>query len=532
MKALAGRLLATTALWSLVSAGAMAQAPQVPASDVTVRSIKAVGYQVGGGDTTIDLKGTTLGAGAVGEAKVEAKTSVTTVEAKLKGVRPPTQVGTEFLSYVLWAVSPEGRAVNLGELRQDKDGRAELIATTQLQSFSLFVTAEPYPAVRMPSEMVIVENEVRKNTKGKLFVVEDYKLMKRSQYQKLANPLALSVDLDKAPLELYQARNAVDIARNRGAGKYAQEIFSKAEGGLDMAEKALLAKKNSKEIISLARTATQASEDARALTAERIEAERIAGERAAAAAQAKSAAEAKAATEAAAAKQRADQEAAVAKQRADEQAKLQAEVAAAREAQLKAEAAARQTELQASAAAREAAVREETARAEAAAAAAAGREASANAEAERARVAAETLRAQLLEQFNRVLETKDTVRGLVITMADVLFDTGKFDLRPPTREALARLSGIVLAHKGLKLEVEGHTDSTGSDALNQTLSEQRAGTVRGYLVQQGLPADAITSKGFGKSMAIADNATAEGRQKNRRVELIVSGEVIGMKIGN
>jgi len=294
----------------------------------------------------------------------------------------------------------------------------------------------------------------------------------------------------------------------------------------------LLAKKNSKEIISLARTATQASEDARALTAERIEAERIAGERAAAAAQAKSAAEAKAATEAAAAKQRADQEAAVAKQRADEQAKLQAEVAAAREAQLKAEAAARQTELQASAAAREAAVREETARAEAAAAAAAGREASANAEAERARVAAETLRAQLLEQFNRVLETKDTVRGLVITMADVLFDTGKFDLRPQTREALARLSGIVLAHKGLKLEVEGHTDSTGSDALNQTLSEQRAGTVRGYLVQQGLPADAITSKGFGKSMAIADNATAEGRQKNRRVELIVSGEVIGMKIGN
>ena len=199
MKALAGRLLATTALWSLVSAGAMAQAPQVPASDVTVRSIKAVGYQVGGGDTTIDLKGTTLGAGAVGEAKVEAKTSVTTVEAKLKGVRPPTQVGTEFLSYVLWAVSPEGRAVNLGELRQDKDGRAELIATTQLQSFSLFVTAEPYPAVRMPSEMMIVENEVRKNTKGKLFVVEDYKLMKRSQYQKLANPLALSVDLDKAP---------------------------------------------------------------------------------------------------------------------------------------------------------------------------------------------------------------------------------------------------------------------------------------------------------------------------------------------
>jgi len=547
MNVLARRALPAAVVWLLVSSSALAQTPQTPASDVTARSITAVGYQVGGGDTTIDLKGTTLGAGAVGEAKVEAKTSVTTVEAKLRGLRPPTQVGTEFLAYVMWAVSPEGRAVNLGEMRPDKDGRAELTATTQLQSFSLFVTAEPYPAVRLPSEMLIVEREVRKGTKGRRFVVEDYKLMKRSQYQKIANPLALSLDLKQAPLEVYQARNAVDIARSRGAEKYAQEIFSKAEGGLKLAENALVRKANSKEIISLARTATQASEDARALTAERVEAERIAGERAAAAAQAKAAAEAKAATEAAAAKQRADQEAAVAKQRADQEAKLQAELAAAREGQLRAEAAAKQAEaarqaaqlksaaeareaqLQASAAATEAAVREAAARSEAAAAA---REASAKAEAERARLAAETLRAQLLDQFNRILETKDTVRGLVITMADVLFDTGKYDLRPPTREALARLSGIVLAHQGLKLEVEGYTDSTGSDELNQTLSEQRAGTVRGYLVQQGLAGDAVTAKGFGKGNAVADNSTAAGRQKNRRVELVVSGEVIGVKIGN
>ena len=205
-----------------------------------------------------------------------------------------------------------------------------LKVTTPLQTFSLFVTAEPYPAVRQPSEMLIVENDVRESTKGKLFIVENYPLMKRSQYQKLANPLALTVDLKQAPLELYQARNAVDIARTRGAAKYAPEIFSKAEGGLDMAEKALSRKAKSTEIISLSRTATQASEDARALTAERVEAERIAGERAAAAAAAKSAAEAKAAAEAAAAKERADREA-----------KLQAELAASREAQLKAEAAAK-----------------------------------------------------------------------------------------------------------------------------------------------------------------------------------------------
>jgi outer membrane protein OmpA-like peptidoglycan-associated protein len=137
-----------------------------------------------------------------------------------------------------------------------------------------------------------------------------------------------------------------------------------------------------------------------------------------------------------------------------------------------------------------------------------------------------------LEQFNRIMETRDSARGLVVTMADVLFDTGKYDLRPPTREALARLSGIVLAHPGLRFEVEGHTDSTGSDELNQVLSQQRAGAVRDYLIQQGLPSPSISAVGFGKTVPVADNSTAEGRQKNRRVELIVSGEIIGMQIGN
>jgi outer membrane protein OmpA-like peptidoglycan-associated protein len=493
----------------------------LPASDVTGRSIKAIGYQVGGGGTTVDLKSASLLPGASGEAKVEAKASVTTVEAKVRGLKIPTPLGPEFLAYVVWAVSPEGRAVNLGEIRPNDDGQGELKVTTQLQSFSLFVTAEPYASVRLPSEMLVLENDVRQSTKGRLFVVDDYKLMKRSQYQKRDNPLALTLDLKNVPLEMYQARNAVEIAKSRGAEKYAPEILSKAQGGLDLAENALRRKASKKEIISLARQTTQSSEDARALTAERQEQERVATERAAAAAKAKAEAEAKAAAEAAEAKRRADAEA-----------QRQAELAAAREAQLKAEAAAKQAE-----AARQEAVLRANAAAEreakiAAEAESAAREASARAEAERARAAAEALRAQLLEQFNRILETRDSDRGLVITMADVLFDTGKYDLRQPTREALARLSGIVLAHPGLKLEVEGHTDSTGSDDLNQTLSEQRADTVRGYLVQQGLAADSITAKGFGKTSPVADNTTAAGRQKNRRVELVVSGEVIGVRIGN
>jgi outer membrane protein OmpA-like peptidoglycan-associated protein len=159
------------------------------------------------------------------------------------------------------------------------------------------------------------------------------------------------------------------------------------------------------------------------------------------------------------------------------------------------------------------------------------REEAARAEAEQARQAAEALRAQLLEQFNRILDTRDTPRGLVVNMADVLFDTGRFDLRPIAREKLARLSGIVLAHPGLNLDIGGHTDSTGSDEFNQNLSEQRADSVQKYLIEQGLPDSSLTAAGFGKSMPVADNGTAAGRQQNRRVEIIVSGEVIGRKIG-
>jgi outer membrane protein OmpA-like peptidoglycan-associated protein len=171
------------------------------------------------------------------------------------------------------------------------------------------------------------------------------------------------------------------------------------------------------------------------------------------------------------------------------------------------------------------------AQAKAEAAALRAKEEAAQAEAEKARLAAETLRSQLLEQFNRILDTRDSVRGLVVNLGDVLFDTGKFDLRPIAREKLARLSGIVLAHPGLNLEIEGHTDSTGSDELNQKLSEQRAGAVRSYLLEQALPEANLTAAGFGKTMPVADNATAAGRQQNRRVEIIVSGQVIGVKIG-
>jgi outer membrane protein OmpA-like peptidoglycan-associated protein len=467
-------------LSSGLSAGdACAQTNQeVPQSATITKSVTAIGYEVGGGSTKVDLQGTELMPQASGWAKVEIKSKAgkTNIEVEMKGLKSPSTLGAEFLTYVLWVVTPEGRTGNTGEILINKNGDGKLSATTPAQTFSLLVTAEPYFVVRLPSEMVVLQSERRKDTKGKIFPVKEYKLLKRDQYQKMGNPLALTLD-PNVPLEMYQARNAVEIAKSRGADKYASEIYSKAEGSLQMAENSLASKADKNATISTARQTVQFSEDARALAVQRQEQERIAKERDEAAAKAKAEAEAKAAAEAAEAQRKADAEAAEAKRKADAEiaAKEQAVQAAQREKQ--------------------------------------------------------QLRARLFEQFNRVLPTSDTPRGLVVNMGDVLFDVGKSNLRSEAREALAKLSGIVLNYPSLHLNIEGYTDSTGSDEFNQKLSEQRAEAVQGYVIEQGLSASGVTAKGLGKSMPVADNDTTAGRQKNRRVEIIISGEVIGEKIG-
>src|SRR5438094_1826205 len=487
------RVLALSFLALGVVAGtASAQAQQdKDESNVTSKSVKAGGYRVGDWSTKVDLKGTELMSQAAGEAKVEARQGKTNIEVSIKDLAPPTKLGAEFLTYVLWVVTPDGRSGNTGEILINKNGEGKLSATTPAQTFSMIVTAEPYFAVRMPSEMVILENDTRKDTKGQIFPVNDFKLMKRAQYEKLGNPLAMTPDLERVPLQVYEARNAVEIAKSRGAEKDAPEILNKAISTLQATENALIAKADKKDIMSSARQTVQFAEDARALAIQRQDQARIAAEKEAAAAKARSEAEATAA----------------------EEAKRQAELAAARQAQMKAEADVAATKAKAEADALKA--KEEAARAEA----------------DRAQKAAADLRTQLLEQFNRILETRDTPRGMVVNIGDVLFDFGKYDLRPEAREKLAKLSGIILAHPGLELAVEGHTDNVGSDELNQRLSEKRAETVTAYLIQQGLSEASVTARGFGESAPVADNLTTEGRQRNRRVEIVVSGEVIGAKIG-
>jgi outer membrane protein OmpA-like peptidoglycan-associated protein len=537
------RAVLFVALVAAIMAGEAPQSAMAPAS--AQKPVKAIGFQVGGGATRLVMAPTGLTPNANGEARVEARSGVTAIELVVKGLDQPTKFGAEFLTYVLWAVSPEGSTYNLGELRLNADGDSRLKTTSQLQAFSLFVTAEPYFAVHLPSEILVLVNDLRKDTKGHVIVVHEYKLMERAQYERLGNPLALTVDLKRVPLEMYEARNATAIAQSHGADRYAPEIFGKVQESLRKAEAAFSQKAFSRDTISAARETVQFAEDALRLAIQRQELERAEEARAAAAAQAKAEAEAKAA-----------QEAAEAKRQADAEAQRQAELAAAREAQLKAEAevAAMKAKMEADAQAAKAKAeadalakakadaerREAQAKADAAAQAAKAadeaaamkaREEAARADAEKAKADAEALRAQLLDQFSRILETRDTERGLVVNMGDVLFDTGKFDLRPLAREKLARLAGIILSHPGLHLEMEGHTDNTGSDELNMKLSEQRAEAVLSYLVDQGLPQDALAARGFGKTMPVADNTTAEGRQQNRRVEIVISGEIIGTKIG-
>jgi outer membrane protein OmpA-like peptidoglycan-associated protein len=491
------------------------------------RTITAINYQHRSGATKIDFQGTPVLPLAKGEATVESKQGRIQIDARFRNLQPAQRFGTEYVTYVLWAITPEGKPSNLGEVLLNGTN-SKLSVTTPLQSFGLIVTAEPYFAVTQPSDVVVLENALRADTRATSQPVSaNYELIQRGQYTydiaKAGSAMTLS---PSTPIEVYEARNAVLIAEQAGADKYAAETFAKAQASLAQAETLLKRKANRKEIVQASRDAVQTAADARAITLRRREDERSAQERAAGTErEARSRAEA----EAAGARQRQEEEA---RRQADiqrQQAETQQKQAEAQQKQ--AEAQQKQAEAQKQQAEREAA-REAQARAEAEAASQAAlrketeaREAAAKAEREK-----QELRSALLEQFNRILPTRDTPRGLMVNMSDVLFDIAKYNLRPAAREALAKLSGIVLGHPGLKLEIEGHTDSTGSDEFNQKLSEQRADSVRSYLIQQGLSPEAITSSGFGPTMPVGSNSTATGRQQNRRVEIIVSGEVIGTKI--
>jgi outer membrane protein OmpA-like peptidoglycan-associated protein len=468
----------------------------VPVYRVTVveRSTQAINYRHRSGPTEVDFRGTDLMPQARGQVVVNSKQGRIEIKARMQGLGPATQFGPELLTYVLWAVTPEGRPKNLGEILLHGDD-SKIEVTTDLQTFGLVVTAEPYFAVTQPSDVVVMENVVGDRTSGTIEPIEThYELLQRCQYVLNVRPVdreVLVIDR-KTPLELYEARNAVSIARWTGAATYAADTLQKAEVSLQNAEDEYSGRStNKKTVAQNARDAAQAAEDSRLITVRRIEDERLVAERAAAAQR-----EADATAQAS----QADNERAMAdrERRRAERAKEEADATAQQALQAK-----RAAEKQRA---------EEVERA---------RLAVAEAEQDKAR-----LREQLREQLNAGLETRESARGLIVNMSDVLFDTGKYSLKPGAKEKLAKISGILLGHPGLQLEVEGHTDSIGTDEFNQRLSEQRADAVRSYLVAQGVPTDSVAARGFGKEQPVASNSTASGRQRNRRVELVVSGPQI------
>jgi outer membrane protein OmpA-like peptidoglycan-associated protein len=506
---------------------------------VTVeRTIKSVVYRPSG-STKIDFKGTVLAPTAKGEAKVQTSKGAVQIEAKFDKLAPASGFGNEYLTYVLWAISPEGRARNLGEVVLNGD-ESKLRVTTSLQAFGMMVTAEPYFSVSVPSDVVVIENDIRPDTVGTISQVDaKIELLKRGNYKDVGLPPAA---LDpKTPLDLYQARNAIQVAKFEGADHYSADTFQKAQTALQNAEGFQGQKGDQrKRVIMLAREAVQTAEDARVIATRRATEELAAKEKADADARE---AAAKAATAREAEEKRQAQAAAAASAaRAQQEAleKKNAELAAAL-AKADAERQTQQRQLAEAAAAKaeadtlRAKLQEQQAKQEAdqahqAELAAKKAQEDADAARQKAERDQQELRANLLKQFNMILATRDTPRGLVVNLGDVLFDIGKYDLRQPAKEALAKLSGIVLSHPGLRLDVEGHTDNTGSDDLNQKLSEQRADAVRAYLIVQQLDPDSVSSNGFGKGRPVATNDTSEGRQQNRRVEIIVSGEVIGVQI--
>jgi outer membrane protein OmpA-like peptidoglycan-associated protein len=500
------------------AAFAQQKAPSAQPASVS-HTTKAVNYRHRGGSTKIDFRGTELMSGATGEASVQSKNGRMEIDARFDGIDEATKFGLEYLTYVMWAVSPQGRAVNLGEVQLDH-GHSHLKAIADMQTFGLIVTAEPYYAVTQPGNMVVMENVLRTDTVGKEENIDaKFELLGRGSYSSTntrINDAIFGIDR-KTPLELFEARNAVRIAHIANADKYAPTILSKAELQLRQAEEVYVRKQGKSAIIAASREAIETAEEARVMAVKAI-ADEEANLRANQA-RAYADAESRRRQEADAARLQAEQERAKA-----EAAKQEAE-RMKQEAQAAAEEAARQRQ-----------------EAETAKAAALAQQQQLAVEAEKARNAAQEsdrlrqqaekekseLRARLLQQLNSILSTRDTARGLIANMSDVLFETAKFELRPDARERLAKVSGIVLAYPGLHLEIEGHTDSVGTDDYNQQLSERRAQAVRDYLVQQGIGTDAIVARGLGKTSPIAPNDTPEGRQKNRRVELVLSGDAIGM----
>src|SRR5947209_9588559 len=405
---------------------------------VVSRTIEAVNYRHLGGETKVGMIGTTLMPQAKGDAHVDSRHGRVVISAKFDKIGPATQYGPEYLTYVMWAITPEGRAQNLGELPL-KDDHAQLDVTTDLQTFGLIITAEPYFSVTQPSDVVVMENKVLPDTKGQIEeVTAKYELLPRGQYVKTEarglQPLVEDVEHDhhKVPLGLLEARNALRLAQAAEADQYAADSLGKAQASLDRAED-YYRRKQWKPVETAAREAAQNAEDARVIALRRREQKSIADARERERQRTEEARARAAAAEAE--QQRESEQRARAEQdlHVAEQARQQAELAQqqadqARQAALTAQQQAEQQRLAAEQQAQQSQQQAQQAQQQAQ---------QAQLQAQQAEQQKEELRQRLQQQLNSILQTRDTARGLIVNMSDVLFDTNKYTLKPGAREKLA-----------------------------------------------------------------------------------------------
>lgn len=505
MKAILFTIGATVALFATLPSKAQEPAKNetAPIFHVTVveNTIVAVNYQYRQGPTKIDFRGTVLMPEAKGEATVESKRGRTEIDANFEHMLPTQRFGREYLTYTLWAVTPEGGVRNIAEILPGSSNKASLHVSTDLQAFGLIVTAEPYSATRHPSNVVVLENRVRPDTEGKIEQVQaKYELMPRGQYTwqepaqidlAAANAPKVSMDRYEAILELYEAQNAIGIAQTANAEHYAPQTFAKAQQLYQAAQSLESTKAPSSVIVQDAREAVQTAEDARMIAERRHEDETVATARS-------DAAEAnKARARAEDQKERAQSEAEAAQIRADAEhaarERAEADAVQARERAAQAEASVRTVTIQP----RITVVQESQ------------------------DVQKSELRMGLLEQLNGVVSMRDTARGLVATVPDSGFSGS--ELNAAVSGQLARLATFVRAHPGLRIDVEGNTDTSATEAL----SSQRAEAVRRALIGQGIPAASVTARGLGDTHPFGPNSSAAGREANRRVEIVISGNPIG-----
>ena len=457
-------------------------------------------------DTSVNITGTALNAQAMGKADIKRKEGRTRIKIKMQNLGHPQAVGAYYTTYILWAIAPEGQADNLAELPIKND--FEIDVTTSFQTFGLIITAEPHSAVKLPSPVIVAENTLRKGTEGGIEASKiEYSGDSGSFYvvSTQSSP-ALSADYS-TPLMILGARRSVEIARRAGAQRHAEPELREAEVKLAALEQTWPQRRKDEEKFSgLAHDVMRLGERARELAVERYYQARLEAERRAASntiADARSEAD-RARDDAERARietERARQDAAASQ---DAAGRAERELA---EARLRVEQA--QTE------ADRAKAREDLARVEAE---------RARMEADQAKQDKNELQQRLFTSISAILETRREARGLIVNLSDVLFDFNQASLKPGAREKLSKLAGILMAYPGtFHMEIEGHTDAVGSQDYNQKLSEDRAQTVNEYLLKAGVRSDRIVAvRGFGKLKPVTTNDTAEGRQMNRRVELVIT----------